>query len=727
MPEISPQTRLAGGHSIGLRTLDQEQPPISLPVEGTLPSWLAGSLLRNGPGKFEAGTRSYNHWFDGLGMLHRFGIVDGTVTYTNRFVNSPAYRAACDEGLIAYSEFATDPCRSLFKRVATVFAPPRTGENTNVSIIAAGNEFLALTESALPVVFDPKTLETLGVAQPAPGQLTVAHPHRAPRSGDLVSYATRFGPHTTYQIYIDQKDSAPKDSAPKDSAQRRVIARLPVRFPSYMHSFGITERFMVLAEFPFVVLPVALPLSGRPIITNYRWRPGRGTRFRVIDLATGRVRATCRGEAFFAFHHVNAYERGDEIVLDVCGYDDPEIIDALYLDRLRSDDPQMPPALLRRYRLRLDSGEAIREPMPEAYLELPRIDYDRRNGRPYRYVYGVGNPSDGGFLDRIHKVDVESGVQATWREPDTYPGEPVFVRTPGSEREDDGLLLSVVLDAAANSSFLLVLDATGLTEVARARVPNYIPLGFHGGFFPENTISRTGSGGSAGSLPAARPLAWRRLLHSGGLASLGVACCAFGGCGRLRLGGGGRLGLGGGCLRLGGGRLGLGSNWGRLRGGGRLRRDCLRGDCFGADRGGWGLGRGSLGRGSLSFRYWRLDGGFPGRAVRGGAVRGGAVQGGSVQAGDQARLLGPGAWRCVVQPRVVRDRREFRRGRGRPRLDIVMPGAGKPDADDQPDRPDDAKDQREDGLQRGQLVPAAVVECHDARDGRRGGDKVGVE
>jgi beta,beta-carotene 9',10'-dioxygenase len=94
----------------------------------------------------------------------------------------------------------------------------------------------------------------------------------------------------------------------------------------------------VLAEFPFVVVPVAIPLSGRPFIRNYRWRPDRGTRFHVLDLSTGSPRGTYAGEPFFAFHHVNAYERGHEIVLDVCAYDDAGIIDALYLDRLRSHD-----------------------------------------------------------------------------------------------------------------------------------------------------------------------------------------------------------------------------------------------------------------------------------------------------------------------------------------------------------------------------------------------------
>ena len=42
------------------------------------------------------------------------------------------------------------------------------------------------------------------------------------------------------------------------------------------------------------------------------------------------------------------------------------------------------------------------------------------------------------------------------------------------------MLLSLVLDGAAATSFLLVLDATTLAEVGRARVPHHIPFGFHG-------------------------------------------------------------------------------------------------------------------------------------------------------------------------------------------------------------------------------------------------------
>ena len=43
------------------------------------------------------------------------------------------------------------------------------------------------------------------------------------------------------------------------------------------------------------------------------------------------------------------------------------------------------------------------------------------------------------------KLDVQSGQHQVWQEEGTYPGEPIFVPRPGATREDDGVLLSVVL------------------------------------------------------------------------------------------------------------------------------------------------------------------------------------------------------------------------------------------------------------------------------------------
>lgn len=459
------------GRRIGFETLADEVRIDALPVEGELPDWLEGSLLRTGPARFEVGEQRMRHWFDGLAMLHRFGFSGGTVSYANRAQEGRAQQAAEAAGEISYSEFATDPCRSLFKRAMTAFQPQLT-DNCNVNLVQLGERFVAMTETPLPVQFDPDTLAAAGVAWKVPGQLTTAHPHLDRASGGMINYAAKLGARSEYRFFrVD----------PDPEREPELLTSLPAKEPAYMHSFGLSERWIVLAEFPFLVNPLKLALSGKPYIENYRWKPERGTRFTLIDRRTGERRGPFETEACFGFHHVNAYEEpGGDLVADICTFSDAGIVEDLYLDRLRAGKP-IAKASLRRFRIDPDAGTIDTELLSTESLELPRINYGRCHERPYRYVWGAGI-GDSGFFDRIVGVDLESRESAVWSEPDAYPGEPVFVAAPGAEDENEGALLSVVLDAAAQSSFLLVLDAATLTERARARVPHHVPFSFHGQF-----------------------------------------------------------------------------------------------------------------------------------------------------------------------------------------------------------------------------------------------------
>ena len=77
-----------------------------------------------------------------------------------------------------------------------------------------------------------------------------------------------------------------------------------------MHAFGMSGRYLILAEYPLRREPAKLALSGRPFIENYEWEPAEGTRFQVVDRETGALRGSYETDAFFCFHHVNAFERG---------------------------------------------------------------------------------------------------------------------------------------------------------------------------------------------------------------------------------------------------------------------------------------------------------------------------------------------------------------------------------------------------------------------------------
>jgi beta,beta-carotene 9',10'-dioxygenase len=449
-----------------------------LEVTGSMPGWLTGTLVRNGPARYEVGERTMNHWFDGLAMLHAFGFADGRVSYANRYLRSDAHRAA-ENGRIAHAEFATDPCRSIFARVQAMFSTGADSTpNANVNVIRLGERYLAMTETPLPVRFDPRTLETLGVdpsAAPPTGQHATAHPHHDAERGELVAYVVQFGPRSRYLLYAVSARGAGK----------RTLASLPVQRPSYMHSFALTPRYAVLVEQPIVVNPLKLALRARPFIENYRWEADRPARFLVVDRHAGTLRGAYETDAFFTFHTINAFERDGEVVVDLCAYEDAEIIRALYLDRARDPNAVLPHVAPRRYEIDLAGGTVRRRTLADVQLELPRVAYRAVNGRPYRYAYGSSKREAGtpGFLDQLAKVDVESGAVRSWREDGCYPGEPVFVPAPGGQGEDGGVLLSVVLDGRTGTSFLLVLDARDLGELARAHVPQHVPFGFHGAYF----------------------------------------------------------------------------------------------------------------------------------------------------------------------------------------------------------------------------------------------------
>jgi len=460
-------------YQLGLTSLTQETRHDALPVHGQMPPWLQGTLVRNGPAKFEVGDHSYNHWFDGLAMLHAFTFSEGRVGYANRFLNSTSYAQAEATGAIQRSEFATDPCRSIFGRVMAMFRPQIT-DNANINVMRLADQYVALTETPLPIRFDPETLDTFGgmaYEDQVPGDITTAHPHVDPGSGTLYSYTTAFSKTSTYQLY----------KLTPGSRTRTPLGSLAVDEPAYMHSFAMTEQHLILAAFPFVVNPLELAFSGKPFIANYHWRPERGTQFHVFDRTEGTHLATCTGPAFFAFHHINAFVTGaGQIAVDLAGYPTAAVVGRLFLDRLRAGIGERAAADPWRFHLDLNVQTARKEVLSDTGLELPRIDYARVNGRPYRYVWGTGNRVPGHFTDQLVRIDVATGQAKTWHTVGCYPGEPVFVARPGATTEGDGVVLSVVLDAAAETSFLLVLDAATLHEQARATVPHPIPLGFHG-------------------------------------------------------------------------------------------------------------------------------------------------------------------------------------------------------------------------------------------------------
>jgi len=267
-----------------------------------------------------------------------------------------------------------------------------------------------------------------------------------------------------------------------------------------------------------------------------RWMDDRGFTFHVHRADNGKCAANFHTtDPFFYFHIANCFERpvvegGEamELVVDIGAYvgtsTDHNPMDELLLPigqvrRTGWDAICEHEMELRRYALPLPAHDA---PLP---AEAPTVAIqeagfetlwkgafgflsinEEKRGEPYRYVFSNGGPTQPN-PPTLFKVDVETGQEWFWEGHDParhFPAEPQFVPRPkpddGSEQaEDDGVMLSVVYDAGAERSFMLILEGTTFEEVGRAWLPpqTHVPLVNHGRWFEQE-----GFGGVAAAAAA---------------------------------------------------------------------------------------------------------------------------------------------------------------------------------------------------------------------------------
>ena len=460
----------------GFQTVHREFSDEPLRVEGEVPAWLGGSLLRTGPARFEVGGEHYKHWFDGLAMLSNVAVKSGEVRYTNRFLRSKNYEKVQATNKISYGQWGTEPRFSLVEKlVDTLDYELQFGDNAMVNIAEMGGELVALSTTPFAVRFDLDSLETQGrldFDDHLLSMLQCPHPQYDDARRELVNFCTLVTPVAAcFQIY----------AMPYGSTKRRVISRIWRSQMPLMHTFAMTPKYIVLLEYPFLMAPTALmlmPISETPYIRNYQWKPQEALRFTVIDRGSGDVVAEHETGACFAFHHVNAYEQGGEIVLDLVAYADVSPIMGTFFDKLTAPGgANMSPSEVRRYRVPVTGRQDILdyETLTTFSFEMPRTN-QAFVAKPYRYVYGYGFEAMGDFYNGLVKVDLDASDPTRnhefWHEADTYPGEPVFVAKPGSTKEDEGVLVSLVLDGAKQRSFFVVLDAETMQPLARAYLPH---------------------------------------------------------------------------------------------------------------------------------------------------------------------------------------------------------------------------------------------------------------
>ncbi|GIY52954.1 beta,beta-carotene 9',10'-oxygenase [Caerostris extrusa] len=309
-------------------------------INGEIPKWLKGSLIRVGSGLLEVGPDRYNHVFDGLALMHKFCFEDGRVTYRNRFLRSDSYKKNMKANRIVVTEFATpgipDPCKTIFQRFASLFSLDDLTDNDLVNIILYADEAYACSESNCIWRIDPDTLESLQktiaflnfnldslqvkLNRFVPVNAATAHAHED-TDGTVYNVGSTFGYSCSYNILkfppkrkevterwlnLDLKQGSclfrnhratcssvlRLEQRYKKSDNGFQNASLICKIPStktlgisYHHSFGMSENYFIFVEQP-LYLSIPRLMWSHFVAGTYAdamyWDDDRPTRFHVV-------------------------------------------------------------------------------------------------------------------------------------------------------------------------------------------------------------------------------------------------------------------------------------------------------------------------------------------------------------------------------------------------------------------------------------------------------------
>ena len=462
-----------------LENLDQEFDYEITEIEGAVPSDLKGTFFRNGPGRQRIGETVYGHWFDGDGMISAFTFDDGRVHFKNRYVRTEKYLAETAAQAVRYRGFGTQIPGGLGKNFLKMPANP-----ANTSIVHHGGHLLALNEGGRPWALNPENLETLGEFSYdgglKPGQVFSAHGKIHQRTGDYINFGAGVsgfglkGPKPCLNLY-------------RINAAGRLVQnkQLPLSAFPFCHDFALSDRYAIFFLGSIVfgnMLPVVL--GTRTISDQINFDTSIGMRVLVLDLEDFSLVRTFETAPGAIIHFGNAFESGDEVVVDGMFQDNFEANDTL--KDVFNPEGRFGGGYYFRYHMNLNDGSLRAEKVVETESEFPTINPSYAGSR-HRYTYtacSIDNGADS-FFNGIAKVDFDGHAETITLPPGYYGSEPVFAPSLTRESEDDGYVLEVIYNGFDHLSELQIHRAQSLNDcVCKLRLRHHLPHQFHGLFSP---------------------------------------------------------------------------------------------------------------------------------------------------------------------------------------------------------------------------------------------------
>ncbi|EPB86031.1 hypothetical protein HMPREF1544_07191 [Mucor circinelloides 1006PhL] len=390
--EANPNVNEAAPSPVGFKNVPSVESPVTLKLDGQIPSWVNGVMYRSGSGRYNVlldngDTFHIGHPFDGLAMLHRFEISGETqsVKYNSRHTSHGVERriGQRDPTLLT---FGPDPCKTIFGRIQSVYhhiskfgANAALQENdaefdmVNVTVtpnfplgadleqetgVKRGEALVVKRDANTLQVVDPETLKPLKmftyahVSKKLQGQLCASHHQYDEETDEYINFMVKLGPFPTFQTFSlgpylpsppGEKEAMP---APEPRLHQPIWRHLgawktmEALKPSYIHSFSMTKNYIIIPNFPYYYSFGGLSaIYYSSAYQTFYWDETRHTLFHVIDRHTGHHVATYEADPCFSFHTANAWDEDVElpggrkervIYMDYCMYENTDIVDASF-------------------------------------------------------------------------------------------------------------------------------------------------------------------------------------------------------------------------------------------------------------------------------------------------------------------------------------------------------------------------------------------------------------
>ncbi len=440
-------------------------------LEGEIPGDIDGIYLRNTENPVHQ-PLGRHHPFDGDAMIHQVSISGGKASYRNRFVRTHCFAQEQIAGQALWGGLMDPHGTSLRPGFGAHGGLKDTG-STDI-IVHAGTALATLYQCGEAWQLDPVTLDTLGKAPWGPLDGVSAHPKVDEATGDLMFF--NYSKHAPYMHY-----------GVVDRAGTLVhYVPIPLPGPRLPHDMAITTNWSILNDMPLFWDERLLTRN----IHAARIHEGLPTRFALIP-RFGKPEEIRWFEAAptYVLHWTNAYEvvgeEGEEIVLEGY-YQDKPMPDPIesageYAHMMAYVDEHSFLPRLHRWRFNLATGETREERLSDRIVEFGMINPAFLMHKS-RYVWSTTTRPGWFLFNGYVRHDTLTGEEQVYTLPDgVYASESPMVPRKGASAEDDGYLVTFLIDENTATSSLAILDASDITKgpIARAALPHKISSGVH--------------------------------------------------------------------------------------------------------------------------------------------------------------------------------------------------------------------------------------------------------